>query len=175
MAKISSKMTQNSHFWTFFVFFFHKLSIRFERNTLRFQKTFRSLSTPYKGLICTISSKLYDWDSSESDEKSLNPTPLPHMRLLFKLKYVYFFAECGKDTFIQPVCACWQSGKFRGYHECAGYIWDPTLHLECAGPGGWHSERDRPGTGQVPGKQPRYVLQFGRVSHWSCIDRFIDY
>ena len=40
-----------------------------------------SLSTLYKGLICAISLKSYDWDSSESEGKRPKPTPLPHMRL----------------------------------------------------------------------------------------------
>ena len=41
-----------------------------------------NLSTPYKGFIFAISSKPYYWDSSESEGKSPNPTPLPHMQLL---------------------------------------------------------------------------------------------
>ena len=48
---------------------------------LTIRKNFYGLSTPYKRLMFAISSKLYAWNSSESEGKSPNPTPLPHVRL----------------------------------------------------------------------------------------------
>ena len=40
-------------------------------------------STSYYGPMCARASNSYDWDSSESEGKRLEPTPLPHMRLWF--------------------------------------------------------------------------------------------
>ena len=70
-AKVSPKMTKKWPVLDFSIF----SSSTFWNNW--------SLSTPYKGLICAISSKWHEWDSSESEGKRPNPTPLPHMRLLF--------------------------------------------------------------------------------------------
>ena len=48
------------------------------------KKLLWSLSTPYK-VRRAVLSKLYDWDSSESEGKSPNPTPVPHMRIWFRI------------------------------------------------------------------------------------------
>ena len=62
----------------------------FLKNSSRFERTFRSLSTPYKGLIYAFSSSnSYDWDSSESGGKKPKPTPLPHMWLWIESLFKY--------------------------------------------------------------------------------------
>ena len=49
-------MAKNGQFWSFDL----------KKNFLRFERNLWSLSTGYKGLICAISSKWYDWDSKKS-------------------------------------------------------------------------------------------------------------
>ena len=74
MAKVSPKIAKQRPFLDFF---------RVYQYSYDSKELLWSLSTPYKCLTCAISSKSYDWDSSESERKSPNPTPLPHMRLWF--------------------------------------------------------------------------------------------
>ena len=58
-----------------------------------------SPSTPYKGLICGISSKSYDWDSSDSNGKIHNPTPSPHMRLWSQVSGLNLVFEVSASNF----------------------------------------------------------------------------
>ena len=62
ISKISIKMAKKQPFWTFLIF----SKTLYDLNELLW-----SLPTPYKGLICAISSKSYDWDSNESEGKIL--------------------------------------------------------------------------------------------------------
>ena len=61
IAKINPKMAKNSHF----------------SPSLIFVKTVHTIRTKFS----TDSSKSFDWDSSESEGKRPELTPLPHMRL----------------------------------------------------------------------------------------------
>ena len=53
----------------------------FYKYSLGFERTFWSLYTSHRGLICAISSKSYDWNSSESERKRPKLTLLPYMQL----------------------------------------------------------------------------------------------
>ena len=66
---------------------------------------FYSHSTALKGLICAISSKSCDWDSSETEGKS-NLTPLPHIRLWF----AGLISEVLR-SFDQPLNTCLKSSN----------------------------------------------------------------
>ena len=95
--KISPKVTkkQNTHFvfnyFNIFGLFNFLKNCPYDSNEI-----FYGLSTPYKGLICAISSKSYDWDSSESEGKRPNPTPVSHMWLWFKKHLCTFSGETQK-------------------------------------------------------------------------------
>ena len=72
----SQKWPKNSHFSTFFDF----LKIcPYDSNEI-----FYSPFLQY-GPMCAISINFYGWDSSESEGNRPKPTPLPHMRLWFKV------------------------------------------------------------------------------------------
>ena len=75
-AKVSPKLTKKRPISDFF---------RFSQTLHDLKELLWSLSTPYKGLMFSISSKWYDWNSSESEGKRHKPTPLSHMQLLFFL------------------------------------------------------------------------------------------
>ena len=47
--------------------------------------------------MCAISSKSHDWDSSELEGKSANPTALPHKWLWFKLRLSSRMLDIGRS------------------------------------------------------------------------------
>ena len=81
--ELAQKRPKNSLFWTFFLDFLKNSSYDSNETFYDLKTLLWSLSTPYKCLICAISSKSYDRDSSESEGKRPEPTHLPHMRLWF--------------------------------------------------------------------------------------------
>ena len=70
-------------------------------NTQYSFKRLWSLSTPYKSLICELSTKSYDWNSSESKGKEPKPTPFTAHAAVFLMAHkaeisssiYYSFAE----------------------------------------------------------------------------------
>ena len=70
--KLARKWPKNGQFWTFLILV---------KTLYTLEELLWSLSKPYNGLIRAISSKSYDWDSSEWEGKRPKPTRLSHFRL----------------------------------------------------------------------------------------------
>ena len=88
IAKINTKMSKKPPILNFF---------RFSQTLYDLKELLWSLSTWYKGLICAISSKSYDCDSSKSKRKSPSPTP--------------FYRTCGSGV---------------NYYFCTSQFWQCT-------------------------------------------------